>query len=102
MTAAVVGIAAILLSGALSDAGGADDATPSPLVVQTLEPTPTPSPAPSPTQSHGVAYTVVEGDTLSGKHDFYRFNPMAGATYDLTPGLTLYGSYAEANRAPGA
>jgi iron complex outermembrane receptor protein len=41
-------------------------------------------------------------DTLSGKHDYYRFNPMAGATYKLSPGLTLYGSYAEANRAPTA
>ncbi len=41
-------------------------------------------------------------DTLSGKHDYYRFNPMAGATYMLLPGLTLYGSYAEANRAPTA
>ncbi|HEY7670232.1 MAG TPA: TonB-dependent receptor, partial [Hyphomicrobium sp.] len=43
-----------------------------------------------------------EEDPLSGKHDYYRFNPMAGATYQLTPGLTLYGSYAEANRAPTA
>jgi outer membrane receptor protein involved in Fe transport len=41
-------------------------------------------------------------DPLSGKHDFYRFNPMAGATYKLTPGLTVFGSYAEANRAPTA
>jgi len=41
-------------------------------------------------------------DTLSGKHDYYRFNPMVGATYRLLPGLTLYGSYAEANRAPTA
>ncbi|MEO8419873.1 MAG: TonB-dependent receptor [Hyphomicrobium sp.] len=41
-------------------------------------------------------------DSLTGDHEFYRFNPMIGATYQLAPGLTLYGSYAEANRAPTA
>ncbi len=41
-------------------------------------------------------------DPLTGTHDFYRFNPMVGATYKLAPGLTVYGSYAEANRAPTA
>jgi iron complex outermembrane recepter protein len=41
-------------------------------------------------------------DKLTGTSEYYRFNPMAGATYALTPGLTLYGSYAEANRAPTA
>ena len=43
-----------------------------------------------------------EEDTLTGKHDFYRFNPMVGATYNLGAGVTVYGSYAEANRAPTA
>ncbi len=42
------------------------------------------------------------GDLLSGTHEYYRFNPMAGATYQLGGGVTLYGSYAEANRAPTA
>lgn len=37
---------------------------------------------------------------VAGDNRYYRFNPMAGATYQLNPGLTLYGSYAEANRAP--
>lgn len=37
---------------------------------------------------------------LNGNHQFVRLNPMAGAAYKLTPNLTLYGSYAEANRAP--
>jgi iron complex outermembrane recepter protein len=37
---------------------------------------------------------------LNGDSTFGRFNPMAGATYAFTPGLTLYGSYSEANRAP--
>ncbi len=37
---------------------------------------------------------------LNGSHDYAHFNPMAGATYRLTPNLTLYGDYAIANRAP--
>jgi outer membrane receptor protein involved in Fe transport len=37
---------------------------------------------------------------LNGDNTFQRFNPMVGATYLLHPGLTLYGGYAEANRAP--
>ena len=43
-----------------------------------------------------------EEDKLTGTHTYERFNPMAGATYKLSRGLTLYGSYAEANRAPTA
>lgn len=31
---------------------------------------------------------------------FTRVNPLAGLTYKIVPGLTLYGSYAESNRAP--
>ena len=41
-----------------------------------------------------------EPDTITGTHTYERFNPMAGATYRLMSGLTLYGGYAEANRAP--
>jgi len=37
---------------------------------------------------------------VNGDHRYYRFNPMAGATYQIGPEVTLYGSYAEANRAP--
>ncbi len=37
---------------------------------------------------------------LNGSHDYSHFNPMIGATYKLTPNLTLYGGYAIANRAP--
>jgi len=40
------------------------------------------------------------GQNLNGNHLFGRFNPMAGATYRLLPGLWLYGGYSEANRAP--
>jgi iron complex outermembrane receptor protein len=43
-----------------------------------------------------------EPDKLTGTHEYYRFNPMAGATYQVMPGLTLYGGYSEANRAPTA
>ncbi len=43
-----------------------------------------------------------EEDKLTGTHTFERFNPMAGATYQMAPGLTLFGSYSEANRAPTA
>jgi iron complex outermembrane receptor protein len=37
---------------------------------------------------------------LNGNHDYSRFNPTIGATYKLTPNVTLYGGYSEANRAP--
>ncbi len=37
---------------------------------------------------------------ISSEHAFQRFNPMAGATYKLFPGLSVYGGYSEANRAP--
>ena len=37
---------------------------------------------------------------LSGNHTYTHFNPMIGATYKLTPNLTFYGDFAEANRAP--
>jgi outer membrane receptor protein involved in Fe transport len=41
-----------------------------------------------------------EDPFLNGSHIYQRFNPMAGATYQLSKGLTFYTSYAEANRAP--
>ncbi len=37
---------------------------------------------------------------LNGNHPYTHFNPMIGATYKLTPNLTFYGDFAEANRAP--
>jgi iron complex outermembrane receptor protein len=39
-------------------------------------------------------------DDLNGDHHYSRFNPMLGATYDLGRGVTLFGSAAEASRAP--
>jgi outer membrane receptor protein involved in Fe transport len=41
-----------------------------------------------------------EGDELNGEHEFDRFNPAVGITYAITPALTLYAGYSEANRAP--
>lgn len=40
------------------------------------------------------------GTALNGSHTFSRFNPMIGGTYKITPGLTAYAGYSEANRAP--
>ena len=40
------------------------------------------------------------GLALNGQHTYNRFNPSAGLTYQLAPGLQVYGSYEEANRAP--
>jgi iron complex outermembrane receptor protein len=40
------------------------------------------------------------GDDLNGSHQFSRFNPVIGATYKLTPDVTVYAGYSEANRAP--
>jgi iron complex outermembrane receptor protein len=37
---------------------------------------------------------------LNGSHDYTHFNPMIGTTYKLTPNVTLYGVFSEANRAP--
>ena len=40
------------------------------------------------------------GGDLTGNHAYDRFNPAAGVTYKLTPWLTAYAGYSEANRAP--
>ncbi|HZU88499.1 MAG TPA: TonB-dependent receptor [Stellaceae bacterium] len=37
---------------------------------------------------------------LTGNHTYSHFNPAAGLTWKVRPGLSLYASYAEANRAP--
>ncbi|HEY2534430.1 MAG TPA: TonB-dependent receptor [Xanthobacteraceae bacterium] len=37
---------------------------------------------------------------LNSNNTYTHFNPMVGATYKITPNLTLYGDYAVANRAP--
>ncbi|MGH7055544.1 MAG: TonB-dependent receptor [Stellaceae bacterium] len=40
------------------------------------------------------------GTALTGNHNYTHFNPAAGLTWKVHPGLSLYASYAEANRAP--
>jgi iron complex outermembrane recepter protein len=41
-----------------------------------------------------------DGTSLNGNHQYDRFNPGAGLTYKFSPSLSVYGSYAESNRAP--
>ncbi|MBV9250474.1 MAG: TonB-dependent receptor, partial [Acetobacteraceae bacterium] len=40
------------------------------------------------------------GTSLTGAHAYNRFNPAAGLSYKVLPGVTLFGGYAESNRAP--
>jgi outer membrane receptor protein involved in Fe transport len=40
------------------------------------------------------------GTALNGNETFNRFNPIIGGTYKITPELTAYAGYSEANRAP--
>ena len=40
------------------------------------------------------------GTALTDNHTFGRFNPSAGLTWKILPELSVYASYAEANRAP--
>jgi iron complex outermembrane recepter protein len=54
---------------------------------------------------YNFARVTIEDDTglnpqLNGDSTYERFNPMVGGTYEIQRGLTLYASYAEANRAP--
>ena len=41
-----------------------------------------------------------ERPELNGEHDFNRFNPAFGATYEWSAALNLYGGYSESSRAP--
>ena len=42
------------------------------------------------------------GTSLDGNHDFSRFNVGAGAVFELTDAASMFGRYAESNRAPTA
>jgi outer membrane receptor protein involved in Fe transport len=42
------------------------------------------------------------GSSLDGEHRFTRFNPSAGMVFEIGPGLSIFGRYSEANRAPTA
>jgi iron complex outermembrane recepter protein len=48
----------------------------------------------------GLRDTLGNNDDLNGNHWYSRFNPVVGATYKVTPNITVYGGYAEVNRAP--
>ncbi len=41
-----------------------------------------------------------EFEGITSSHTFERFNPNVGATYKFSEGLSVYGGYSEANRAP--
>ena len=41
-----------------------------------------------------------ERPELNGEHDFFRFNPAVGLTFQPTDNMNIYGSYSESNRAP--
>ncbi len=43
---------------------------------------------------------VGEEDKLSGHHNFDRFNPAVGFTYQLVDNVGMYGSYSESSRVP--
>ncbi len=41
-----------------------------------------------------------EHPELNGKHDYFRFNPAAGVTFQALESVNFYGSYSESSRAP--
>src|SRR3984957_11369350 len=48
----------------------------------------------------GLTDEIGNDPGLNGNHVYSRFNPAFGATYKVTPNVTVYGNYAEANWAP--
>ena len=47
-----------------------------------------------------LAIQDLNGSSLTGNHAYNRFNPAFGLTYKVTSGVSLYGGYAQSNRAP--
>ena len=41
-----------------------------------------------------------ERPELNGEHDYFRFNPAVGLTWQATDNMNFYGSYSESSRAP--
>jgi iron complex outermembrane receptor protein len=48
----------------------------------------------------GLTDTIGNNNGLNSDHTYSRFNPVVGTTFKITPNVTAYGGYAEANRAP--
>ncbi len=48
----------------------------------------------------GLTDTLGNNEGLNGDHMYSQFNPVIGATFKITPNVTVYGGYAQANRAP--
>ena len=48
----------------------------------------------------GLRDALGNNDSLNGDHSYSRFNPVIGATFKITPNVTAYAGYSEANRAP--
>jgi iron complex outermembrane receptor protein len=48
----------------------------------------------------GLRDALGNNDALNGNHNYSRFNPVIGATFKITPNVTAYAGYSEANRAP--
>jgi iron complex outermembrane receptor protein len=48
----------------------------------------------------GLTDALGSNEGLNGDHMYSRFNPAIGATFKITPNVTAYGGYAQANRAP--
>jgi iron complex outermembrane receptor protein len=44
--------------------------------------------------------TIGNNPDLTSFHNYNRFNPVIGATFKVTPNVTAYAGYSEANRAP--
>jgi iron complex outermembrane receptor protein len=50
--------------------------------------------------SIGLLDTLGNNPALTGFHNYNRFNPVIGATFKVSPNVTAYAGYSEANRAP--
>ena len=48
----------------------------------------------------GLRDTLGNNAGLNGDHGYSRLNPVIGATFKVTPNVTAYAGYSEANRAP--
>jgi iron complex outermembrane receptor protein len=48
----------------------------------------------------GLRDSLGNNEGLNGDHSYSRFNPVIGTTFKVTPNVTAYAGYAEANRAP--